>query len=98
MEQLSGAKLASWDLVNTASDRKRNSKRKLYIGDVGLDRVQTDRVQTDRVQTDLSILVENDRKFLATGRLPGRFLENSITFSRLKIWRSCTPPHDLMLT
>ena len=34
---------------------------------------------------------------LSTGRLPGGSWENSITFSQLKIWRSCTPPYDLIL-
>ena len=27
----------------------------------------------------------------------GGYWENSITFSQLKIWRSCTPPYDLIL-
>merc|ERR1712078_458093 len=34
---------------------------------------------------------------LVTGRLPGGSWEDSITFSELKIWRSCTPPYDLIL-
>ena len=39
-----------------------------------------------------------DTDWLYTGRLPGASWENSITFSQLKIWRSCTSPYDLMLT
>ena len=35
---------------------------------------------------------------LSTGRLPGGSWEKSITYSQLKIWRSCTPTYDLMLT
>ena len=35
---------------------------------------------------------------LATGRQPGRFSEKFKSKSRLKIWRSCTPPFDLQST
>ena len=38
------------------------------------------------------------KKCLATGRQPGRFSENFKSKSRLKIWRSCTPPFDLQST
>ena len=39
------------------------------------------------------ITVKNTKNIrLSTGRIPGGSWENSITFSQLKIWRSCTPP------
>ena len=64
------------------------------IFDQVFDQDSQDQDSQDQDQDSLILLLLSFPLSLSTGRLPGGSWENSITFSQLKIWRSCTPPYD----